>query len=233
MVRALAGVESRCAIVDIGTTRTSSSFDSEAEPADSSTPITTKDWPLTTISFPTGASWPNSVRAVSGPSTATWAADDCSASVKNRPSARVRARTSTQAGRVPFTWVEVSAVPYWTVAAEVMIGATPATSGAIAGSAITSASERVNPPEPEPDNPLDSPPLPPGITIRRLEPSLLISLPICSRAPSPRPTVSMTAAMPMRMPSMVSSERMRRPLRASQAVRKVSVHVIAPPPRPR
>ena len=64
----------------------------------------------------------------------------------------------------------------------------------------------------------------PGITMSRLEPNLPISLSICSRAPSPRPTVSMTAAMPMRMPSMVSSDRIRRPFSASAAVRMVSAH---------
>jgi len=49
----------------------------------------------------------------------------------------------------------------------------------------------------------------PGETMSRLLPSWLIWLRTCACAPWPRPTVSITAAMPIRMPSMVSPDRSR------------------------
>ena len=50
----------------------------------------------------------------------------------------------------------------------------------------------------------------PGVTTSRLDPRALMALATFACAPWPRPTVSMTAAMPMRMPSMVSTDRIRR-----------------------
>ena len=169
--------------------------------------------------------------AVVGPSTTTWAAEACSTSVKNRPSTRLRARTSGQPTVVPVTCEDQLSVPYWTLTREPITGATPAMSGATAGSDSTSASSRVSDiaPDAEPCPALDRDP---GITMSRLLPSLLISAVIWCRAPSPRPTVSMTAAMPMRMPSIVSSERIRRPSSASTAVRNVSDQLTTAPPCP-
>ena len=111
-------------------------------------------------------------------------------------------------------------------------GATAAMSGATAGSASMAASAVVNV-ETEPPPPR-KPPVEvdwPGVTMIRFEPSALICEVICCCAPCPRPTVSITAAMPIRMPSMVSSERIRRALSAATAVRTVSVHsIIGRPP---
>ena len=114
------------------------------------------------------------------------------------------------------------------------VGATAATSGAIAGSASIAASAvvRVEAELPAPRKLLEVfEEL--GVTTIRFEPSELIWDVIDACAPWPRPTVSMTAAMPIRMPSMVSSERRRRALRAEMAVRTVSVQPIigrTPPP---
>ena len=49
----------------------------------------------------------------------------------------------------------------------------------------------------------------PGVMVSTLEPSALISDVTWLDAPSPRPTVRMTPAMPMRMPSTVRNERSR------------------------
>ena len=62
----------------------------------------------------------------------------------------------------------------------------------------------------------------PGETISRLLPSELIRAPTSCWLPSPSPTVSTTAAMPIRMPSMVSPDRSRWLRMASHPVRKVS-----------
>ena len=62
----------------------------------------------------------------------------------------------------------------------------------------------------------------PGLTMSRFEPSLLIESRTWAWAPWPSPTVRITAAMPMRMPSMVSAERRRWDRTASIAVRNVS-----------
>ncbi len=59
----------------------------------------------------------------------------------------------------------------------------------------------------------------PGETISRLLPSELIWSLTWAEAPWPSPTVSMTAAMPIRMPSMVRADRIRRVRIASSAVR--------------
>jgi len=68
--------------------------------------------------------------------------------------------------------------------------------------------------------------LAPEFTMMRFDPSLLIWLVIDSCAPWPRPTVSMTEAMPIRIPSIVSAERILRDITAEKAVRTVSRNVI-------
>ena len=59
-------------------------------------------------------------------------------------------------------------------------------------------------------HPPRTPPVPvllPGVTMSRLVPSACTCADTCRWAPMPRPTVRITAAMPMRMPSMVSPDR--------------------------
>ena len=88
------------------------------------------------------------------------------------------------------------------------VGATAATSGATAGSASIAASAvvRVDTAPPPPRKPpLEFDEL--GVTMIMFEPRELICEVIAADAPCPRPTVSMTAAIPIRMPSMVSSGR--------------------------
>ena len=69
----------------------------------------------------------------------------------------------------------------------------------------------------------------PGETMSRFEPSLSIWRATCCCAPWPRPTVSITAAIPIRMPSMVRAERIRRVRIASQPVRRVSSQLTGAP----
>ena len=73
----------------------------------------------------------------------------------------------------------------------------------------------------------------PGETSSRLLPSALICELTFCWAPSPRPTVSTTAAMPIRMPSVVSPDRSRCERIASQPVRRVSSQLIGRPARGR
>src|SRR5215471_15472260 len=59
----------------------------------------------------------------------------------------------------------------------------------------------------------------PGNTIIRLLPMLRICSCIRSVAPDPTPTIAITAATPMMMPSIVSAERMRFTFSARSAIR--------------
>jgi len=70
----------------------------------------------------------------------------------------------------------------------------------------------------------------PGEITRRLVPSSLIWSCTCALAPRPSPTVSTTAVMPIRIPSIVSAERSLCVRTASVAVRSVSSQVTVPPP---
>ena len=70
----------------------------------------------------------------------------------------------------------------------------------------------------------------PGETMSRLLPSALICCAPGACAPWPRPTVSITAAMPIRMPSTVSVERIRCARSAPQPVRRVSARSCRPAP---
>ena len=69
----------------------------------------------------------------------------------------------------------------------------------------------------------------PGVTVSTLEPSAVISEVTCPWAPSPSPTVRMTAAMPMRMPRTVSAERRRwlsTPRHRCEGSRSSSTHAL-------
>ena len=69
----------------------------------------------------------------------------------------------------------------------------------------------------------------PGETTSRFEPRSLISELTCPWAPSPKPTVRITAAIPIRMPSMVSPDRSRCERTAPSPVRSVSSQLMRPP----
>jgi hypothetical protein len=58
----------------------------------------------------------------------------------------------------------------------------------------------------------------PGRMMSRLEPMVAIWSEICLVAPLPTATMTMTAAMPIMMPSMVRNERMRFTRRARAAI---------------
>ena len=73
----------------------------------------------------------------------------------------------------------------------------------------------------------------PGETMSRLVPSACTCATTCRWAPMPRPTVRMTAAMPMRMPSMVSPDRSRCVRIASRPVRSVSAQLTGTSPAAR
>src|ERR1019366_2473485 len=113
-------------------------------------------------------------------------------------------------------------------------GATTAMSGAatLEASASASCTLRV---VAEPRGPFTPPALValPGVMISRLVPSELIWARICAEAPSPSPTVRITAAIPIRMPSIVSPDRSRCARMASSPVRRVSRQFTGSPPRRR
>src|SRR5881227_853951 len=76
-----------------------------------STPTTDRVTPLNVTLRPTALGVENSCWAVSGPSTTTAAADWSSASVRNRPEASGRERTSCQLAVVPASVVVQFVVP--------------------------------------------------------------------------------------------------------------------------
>src|SRR5664279_2035186 len=222
---------SRLDAVEIGTTAWSSRLVEASDPAEASTPTTVNSTLLIVTMRPTASGEPNNWVAVSEPSTVTAALSATSAVLMKRPSDRLRARTSSHEESVPTTDVVQFADPAVNACELDLIGATAAMSGAATGDANASASSVVS---------VDAVPNPPrtpavvvelpGVTISRLLPRELIRAPTSCWLPRPRPTVSTTAAMPIRMPSMVSPERSRCPRMASQPVRMVSHQVIRSPP---
>ena len=219
-------------MVDSGTRAWSSSLVAlPDEPTDFSTPMTCSGTPSMLTVWPTGSALPNSLLAVVGPSTVTSATFFSSAAVSHRPSATVRARARSQLGVVPTTLVDQFLVPAIRVAPVCEVGATTAMSGAadLVPSASASCTVSV---VAEPSGPLTPPELValPGVMISRLVPSELIWAWICADAPSPSPTVRITAAMPIRMPSMVSADRSRCDRTASSPVRSVSRQFTGSPP---
>ena len=86
--------------------------------------------------------------------------------------------------------------------------------------------------EAEPKPPRTSPVVElPGVTMSKLVPRAFMADLTDDAAPSPRPTVKMTAAMPIRMPSTVRAERSRWVVMASMPDHTVSSQ-LTPPPRP-
>ena len=227
-------VETRLANAVCGTTAWSSSSELVEDPTVLRTPITVKVDPLIVSVRPIGLPVVKSSAAVVAPSTTTGAELSSSAWVKNRPSAVERARTPSQLGVVPTTLVVQLVLPLTSDVCALDTGATAAMSGAVGAVAKAAASRSVSvDAEPRPPR---MPPIEvelPGETISRLLPSELIWALTCADAPCPRPTVSMTAAMPIRMPSIVRAERIRRVWIASKAVRPVSTQFIGPAPSPR
>ena len=113
-------------------------------------------------------------------------------------------------GVEPCTEVVHVLEPAVRVSDDEVMGATALTSGATVGleSAATSDTVRVDAVPSAWRMPVLDVELP-GVIVSTLEPSAVISEVTWPWAPSPRPTVRMTAAMPMRMPSTVSAERSR------------------------
>src|SRR5580698_2626498 len=195
----------------------------EPDPTELSRPMTWNGTsPIVTV-WPTGSRALNSSDAVSDPSTTTAALVDTSLAVMNLPSVTLRARTLSQAGVAPTTLVVQFVDPAVSSSVVEVVGATAATSGALTLEASALASAVVNV-DAEP-NPPRTPALLvalPGDTTSRLLPSALIWSLTCFCAPSPSPTVRMTAAIPIRMPSIVSNDRNRCERTAARLVRAVS-----------
>ena len=71
----------------------------------------------------------------------------------------------------------------------------------------------------------------PGVMVSTFDPRAVISEVTCPCAPSPSPTVRMTAAIPMRMPNTVSAERRRWLRTPLTPVRNVSIQLTGCSPR--
>ena len=185
--------------------------------------------PLTVTVVPTALGPVISSSAVVAPSTMTLAPESSSPAVKKRPEDSVRARTLSQSGVVPTTELVQVVEPTVRTWEPVLTGATLPMSGATAGSAkaLASAIVRVVAVPRPPRTPLVVEL--PGETISKLLPRLLIWSSTACCAPGPSPTVRVTDAMPMKMPSTVSNERSRCVRTASSAIRQVSVHLMARP----
>ena len=186
--------------------------------------MTVNDWPLMLMVWPTGEPVSNSSVAVSVPITATLADEFTSSVVKKRPEPdrpgphRLPVRDGADHGRRPGgTGGGLQRAGDRRRRRHRGTSGATARSASMAASAVVSV-ETVPPPPRKPPLVVDEL----GVTMIMFEPSELICEVICACAPWPRPTVSMTAAMPIRMPSMVSSERIRRALSAETAVRMVS-----------
>src|SRR5664280_195096 len=219
-----------------GTMAWSSGFEAvdevDEEPTVLSTPMTDIGCPAMLTVWPTGSRNPNSSWAVVAPSTATSARVARSWAAMNLPSVIDRPRTVSHEGSVPTTVVVQLVVPAARLSDTVEAGATALTSGATTFDERAAASPTVSV-DAEP-NPPRIPALEvvlPGVTVRRFEPSAEIWELTCCCAPSPSPTVRITAVMPIMMPSTVSAERRRWETTASSPVRKVSRTFIDRPPR--
>src|SRR5664280_1056492 len=174
---------------------------------------------------PLGASTP---WAVVAPKTATEAAEAWSAAVRNVPADMVRARTDNQEGVVPTTDVVQLLAPATRDCELDVLGATAAMSGAPTAEANAAASAWVSV-EADPNPPRRPVVLVvlPGEMINKLVPNASTWAVTCCWAPIPKPTVRITAAIPIRIPITVNAERIRWVPIASKAVRNVSNHVMA------
>ena len=156
------------------------------------------------------------------PRTATWAWAETSASVKKLPLVTVRLFATSQPGVEPETAAVQFCAPATIGAIRCTTGATAMTSGATEWSSRASASLTVRVlAAPRPARTPPAPVVLPGTTVIRLVPSAVIRPVTYCRAPRPIPTVRMTAATPMRIPSAVSSERNRCPLTERKPVATV------------
>ena len=205
--------------------------DDDEEPTVLSTPMTVMGTPSTSTVWPTGSAPLKSSDAVSEPRTATAVWSVTSWSSMKRPWVTLRLRTVSQLGVVPFTVVVQLEDPAVSVSDDEAIGATALMSGAdrLEARAVASVSVRVDA-EPNPLRiPLDEVVLP-GEMVNRLVPRALISELTWFWAPWPRPTVRMTAAMPIMMPRTVRPDRRRWVRMALSPVRRVSSQLTAPAP---
>src|ERR1019366_3328149 len=202
------------------------------EPLGASTPMTVNGVPAMVTDWPTTSVEPKSSVAVVAPSTTTEAAEAWSALDRKTPLDMVRARTDSQDGVVPATVVVQLLVPATRDCELDVDGATAAMSGATTGDARAAASAWVRV-EAEPNPPRRPVVLVvlPGEMINRLVPRASTCAVTCCWAPIPRPTVRITAAIPMRIPSTVSAERIRWLRIASRLVRSVSNQVMMTPPK--
>src|SRR5665811_623940 len=224
----------RCCAVLNGMTAVSSLLALPVEPLGASTPWTVNGVPAMVTDWPTTSVDPKSSLAVVAPSTTTGAAETWSALVRNAPLDMVRARTDSQDGVVPTTEVVQLLEPATSDCELDVVGATAAMSGTTTGEARACASAWVSV-EADPNPPRRPVVLVvlPGEMIRRFVPSASTWAVTCCWAPMPRPTVRITAAIPMRIPSTVSAERIRWVRIASRLVASVSSQVMtAPPNRP-
>ena len=185
-------------------------------------PITWKGTCWTATTWPIGLWLPKSFWAVVAPRTATWAWAETSASVKKVPLVTVRLFATSQPGVEPETAAVQFCAPATIGAIRCTTGATAMTSGATEWSSRASASLTVRVlAAPRPARTPPAPVVLPGTTVIRLVPSAVIRPVTYCRAPRPMPTVRMTAATPMRIPSAVSSERNRCPLTERKPVATV------------
>ncbi len=222
----------RFAAVLIGRIAWSSSLAVADEPAAASVPTTCMGTPETATVAPTGSRPPNSCSAVLAASTTTAAWAVMSWLVRKRPDAILRARTDSQSGVVPTTVVVQFDVPAVSDRLRWLAGATAAMSGATSFEARASASCTVRvEAEPKPPRTPSLLVALPGVTTSRLLPRELIWSRTWFWVPWPRPTVRMTAAMPMRIPRTVRAERDRCVRTASMPMRSVSSQLMGGSPR--
>ena len=233
----LAPPNSRAVAVVSGTMAWSSGLatvdELDDDPTVLSTPMTDMGWPAMLTDCPTGSRNPNSSWAVVAPSTTTSARVARSWATMNRPSVIDRPRTVSQEGLLPTTVDIQLFVPATRLSDAELAGATACTSGATTFEVRAAASPAVNvDAEPNPHRIPDDDVVLPGVTVSRFDPNADISEPTCCWAPSPNPTVRITAAMPIMIPRTVKADRSRWVTTASRPVRNVSKRFTVRPPRP-
>ncbi len=207
-------------------------LDDDEDPVELSTPTTVSGTPLTSTVWPTGSTPRKSSEAVVAPRSTTGEWSVTSWLSMKRPWARVRPRTVSHLGVEPWTEVVHVLDPAVRVSDDDVIGATDLMSGATVGfeSAVTSDIVRVDAVPSAWRMPVLEVELP-GEIVSTFDPKAVISEVTWLWAPSPRPTVRMTAAMPMRMPSTVNAERRRWLCTPFSPVRNVSSQLTGCSPR--
>ena len=221
------------AAVVIGTMAVSSGSDvvdeEVEEPTELSTPTTVRGSPSTSTVWPTGSSRLKSSEAVTEPRTTTASWSLTSWLSMNLPWATVSPRTVIHEGVEPTTEVDQLLVPAVRVSVGIGDRGHRLDIGRHGGRAQRtwrrrwsgSRRSRTRPVCPSADVLL------PGETVSRLVPRAVMSELTWAWAPSPSPTVRMTAAIPMRMPRTVSPERSRWVRIPLRPVRNVSSQLIA------